>query len=194
VPFTLDAGGEEVFNIDNAPPPGGMAKTIGFWKNWSSCSGGNQDPILDETLESFLDGGVDIGDLFINECLEATRILNKSDVSNDKKKANDAAYALAAQLLAAKLNIQAGAGWCPATTEAIDAGQELLDQINFDGTGDYLGPRVKGEKLDLRNEALDLANTLDQYNNNLLCGSSNSSLPGFSFLNYTVFVPVMIKP
>ena len=39
------------FSIDNIPPPGGDARTIGFWKNWTSCDGnGNQDPVLYETL------------------------------------------------------------------------------------------------------------------------------------------------
>jgi hypothetical protein len=169
VPFTLNPGESEVFNIDNTPPPGGMAKTIGFWKNWSSCSGGRQDPILDETLASFSGGGVLIGDLFVDTCQEATRILDKSKVNNGKKTSNDAAYGLAAQLLAAQLNVQAGAGACTAATDAITAGQMLLDQINFNGTGDYLGPKVKGPTLTLRNQALALANTLDQYNNNLLC-------------------------
>ena len=36
VPFTLDPGETESFVADNTPPPGGDARTIGFWKNWSS--------------------------------------------------------------------------------------------------------------------------------------------------------------
>ena len=40
------AGETEIFTIDNTPPPGGMAKTIGFWKNHTSCDGkGNQEAL-----------------------------------------------------------------------------------------------------------------------------------------------------
>lgn len=49
-----------MFNVDNSPPPGGRALTIGFWKNWASCrkgeeedddkGRGGQKPILDQTL------------------------------------------------------------------------------------------------------------------------------------------------
>lgn len=46
--FTVAAGSTpRTFNVDNSPPPGGRALTIGFWKNWASCSGGKQKPMLD---------------------------------------------------------------------------------------------------------------------------------------------------
>ena len=51
--FTVTPGQERTFTVDNTPPPGGRALTIGFWKNWASCSGskGNgQDPMLDLAL------------------------------------------------------------------------------------------------------------------------------------------------
>jgi hypothetical protein len=48
----VPSGATRTFAVDNAPPPGGRALTIGFWKNWASCSksGGGQKPILDRTL------------------------------------------------------------------------------------------------------------------------------------------------
>ena len=175
VEFTLDAGEEEHFDVDNTPPPGGDARTIGFWKNWTSCDGrGNQDPVLDQTLALFpiaagqSTHGVWIGDIYVDTCEEAIAILNKSTL-NGKKKANDAAYGLAAQLLAAVLNYQAGAGQCADATNAIADAQQLLDDVNFTATGNYLGPKVKGALAVQRAEALDLAETLDLYNNNLLC-------------------------
>jgi len=169
VEFTLGAGQTVTFTIDNTPPPGGDARTIGFWKNWTSCDGhGNQDPVLDDTLASFAGGGILVGDIFVDTCEEAVAILNKSSLDGTKR-ANDAAYGLAAQLLAAELNYQAGAGQCQAATDAIDDGQALLDLINFNATGGYLGPKVKGATLVLRQQALALAATLDDYNNNLLC-------------------------
>jgi hypothetical protein len=168
--FTAQPGEVKTFTIDNVPPPGGLARTIGFWKNWTSCDGrGNQDPVLDQTLVA-AGGGILIGDLFVNNCDDAVDILDKSDVGSGQKKANDAAYGLAAQLLAAKLNIVAGAGSCAAANTAISAGQALLDLINFTGTGNYLPPTVKGALLkQQRSDALSLADTLDKYNNNLLC-------------------------
>ena len=45
----------------------------------------------------------------------------------------------------------------------------LANDVNFTGSGDYLGPKVKGALLTLRNQALSLATTLDQYNNGNLC-------------------------
>jgi hypothetical protein len=163
VNFTVSAGQTKVFTVDNTPPPGGRALTIGFWKNWSSCSGGNQKPVLNQTLASFPGGGVLIGDLFVNTCLEAVRILNKSTVNNAKKKSSDPAFNLAAQLLAAKLNVQAGAGTCGAALTAINAAQSHLDALNFNGiTHDNISKS-------LANTLNSLATTLDRYNNNLLC-------------------------
>jgi hypothetical protein len=53
--------------IDNTPPPGGDARTIGFWKNWTSCDGkGNQDPVLDQTLAAAGPGGITIGKLTLD--------------------------------------------------------------------------------------------------------------------------------
>jgi hypothetical protein len=104
-----------------------------------------------------------------NDCVEAVRILDKSDAKTGKKMANDAAYNLATMLLAAKLNFAAGAGTCQEALDAALAAQALLDQINFTGTGDYLGSKVKGSLLTLRNQANALAKTLDEYNNNILC-------------------------
>jgi uncharacterized cupredoxin-like copper-binding protein len=169
VEFTLDPGETETFVIDNTPPPGGDARTIGFWKNWTSCDGnGNQDPVLDDTLASFPGGGILVGDIFVDTCAEAVAILNKSSLDGTKR-ASDAAYELAAQLLAAELNYQAGAIQCQDATDAIADGQALLDLINFNATGSYLGPKVKGPTAIQRQEALALAATLDDYNNNLLC-------------------------
>lgn len=169
--FEVGPGETKVFEIDNTPPPGGRALTIGFWKNWASCakSNGKQKDVLDQTLASFTGGGVYIGKLFVDTGQEAVRILSKQDVGTGKQKSSDPAFNMAAQLLAAKLNVQAGAGLCPNAATAIIAGQEILDgpppsyAVNFTGTGDY--PK-KGQ---FASEANNLATTLDQYNNNYLC-------------------------
>jgi hypothetical protein len=52
VNFKPTPGQTSTFTVNNTPPPGGRALTIGFWKNWASCanSGGSQKPVLDQTL------------------------------------------------------------------------------------------------------------------------------------------------
>ncbi|HEX5955441.1 MAG TPA: hypothetical protein VFY37_05860, partial [Solirubrobacterales bacterium] len=102
-------------------------------------------------------------------CKIAVLLLGKSDKRTGKNMANDAAYELAAQLIAAKANQTAGAETCPALTSAITSADTLLASINFTGTGDYLGSKVKGTLATKRTQALSLASTLDQYNNGNLC-------------------------
>jgi hypothetical protein len=51
--FTVTSGQTRTFNVENSPPPGGRALTIGFWKNWASCANSNgkgQKPMLDLAL------------------------------------------------------------------------------------------------------------------------------------------------
>ena len=166
--FTVVAGQTKVFTINNTPPPGGRALTIGFWKNWASCAsskGNGQKPVLDQTLAAADPAGIAIGDLVLHagDCLQAVRILNKSTISsNSKKMASDPAFNLAAQLLAAKLNVVAGAGVSTCAALAINQAQALLDLVNFNG---ITHNNLTAAQSSLMNS---LANTLDRYNNNLL--------------------------
>jgi hypothetical protein len=174
VNFTVAPGETKAFAVDNTPPPGGRALTIGFWKNWSSCTGGRQKPVLDQTLATFpiatgqTTHGLFIGKLYVDTCAEAVAILNKSDVVTGKKMASDPAYNLAAQLLATELNFQAGAGKCPAAVTAEQQGQALLSKYNFNGTGSYTAGANKMSPADAT-LANQLAQKLDAYNNDRLC-------------------------
>jgi plastocyanin len=187
VEITLGAGGsgvptgipDPINNLFN--PPSGDARTIGYWKNWSSCaqSNGKQytKALSRNEWNKTLDGNLPqtIGDLVIpgapapnqpaTGCAIAVAILNKSDIVSGKKMASDPAYNLAAQLLAAKLNVTAGAGTCAAATTAIADAQALLDLINFTGTGSYKNKMTAAQQA----QANALAATLDSYNNNTLC-------------------------
>jgi hypothetical protein len=179
VNFVVEAGETLNFQIDNKYP-GGDPRTIGFWKNWNTCSGGNQYITAEENggpdagwyiLDDLLNWpGITIGTYTFDpyECKGAVNLLDKSDRLTAEKKANDAAFDLAAQLMGALLNLSAGAEICPEVTTAVDAAQELLFSIGFDGTGDYLRPG--GQDKSLYNYAIDLSKTLDTYNNGLLCG------------------------
>jgi len=166
--------------IDNKtpPPPGGDARTIGYWKNWSSCTGGKQyikaaeRNELNKTLDFYLPGTTTpsiypLGDITGTPpltCTQAVNLLGKSDMNTGKKMASDPAYNLFAQFFAAKLNYAAGAKQCPAATQAISDAQTLLDAINFTGTGTYANKMTAAQKT----QANTLAGILDSYNNNTL--------------------------
>lgn len=62
-------------------------------------------------------------------------------VADGTKRAGDAAYQLAAQLLAAVLNRQADAAMCSEALAAMERGQSLLAEspVNFAARGSYLG-------------------------------------------------------
>lgn len=154
-------------NIDNTPPPGGDARTIGYWKNHSCLAPGNQEDVLSPLLPISVGiGFADASDFVIaaGQCELAVSILDKRSYNNGKKMASDGAYNLASQLVAALLNIKAQAGSCDLANSAIADGQKLLDEINFDGSGAYL--KSGNAKYAL---AVSLAGTLDKYNNNQLC-------------------------
>lgn len=167
-------------DFDPEEPPE-VPRTIGFWSNWSGgCTPGGQPNILGDTLQAAEDAEetITLGELPItrdayadgDENCGAVRLLNKRDLAGNNR-ASDGAYALAAQLLAAKLNRQAGAEIneegddCEDVAEQIAAGQALLDDLEFDGTDEYLPP---GPGANDRQQALDIANCLDLFNNEKL--------------------------
>ena len=169
--FTVTPGQARAFEVDNSRP-GGDPRTIGYWKNWNRCTGGNQAATAQKNggaaagfflVEDLLPQLV--GDFSVTSCKQAVKLLSKQD-QNGKNKSSDAAYELGAQLLAARFNLAAGAETCVAVQQAVLDGQTLLDQINFSGSGDYLGSKSKDPR---RAKALSLATTLDRYNNGNLC-------------------------
>lgn len=175
--LTVAAGETKTINVDNTPPPvvAGGQRTIGYWKNWSSCSASSKTkaPVLDRTLLAAAQAGtpIRIGILVLDPtvlgastaCKDATALLNKSTLSGTKK-ASDPLWNMAAQLLAAKLNVQAGASICPAVTAAITSGQGLLAARSFNGST-YSGKLTSAQTA----TANAVATTLDKYNNGLLC-------------------------
>ena len=199
VDFQVEPGGAIAFEVDNRTPLGD-ARTPGYWKNWSSCSNGNQfgkaayeyenDPsglidarhyTLDEILtEAYsktpnplnalhaYDTGVWIGDIALDgdttgdaydeylfdeslpdaDCDEAVLVLSSADhqaTKGGKGKAvnhsNDPAYKLGRYLLAFIANQTAGAYQCDLAADAAEAAQMLLDDIDFDGIGNFLSKK-----------------------------------------------------
>jgi hypothetical protein len=198
----LTYGGTLLFQVDNTYP-GGEPRSPGYWKNWNRVTGGGQADnadrnggyqngywLLEDVLNPTIGGGISWDDIQadnitfkITKAAVAVDILDQRDIANEgavsdgPKNSNDAAYTLAMHLLAAQLNFGAGARTCDAAHDAALAGEQLLDKINFIGTGSYLLNNDKKVKTDY-NLALQLANTLAQYNNGLLCSG-----PAVSFVH-----------
>jgi hypothetical protein len=172
--------GTDSFTVDNAPPPGGRALTIGFWKSWASCANNNggQKPVLDQTLLAA--GSIVIANSYLtlidtfttpnkaSDCAAAVDLLNKSTINtcgkgSNMKEASNPGFNLAAQELGAELNNVAGAGMCSAEMNAISSAQTLLGKYKFNGC---IIPKFSSADATTANS---LAYTLDLYNNNLLC-------------------------
>ncbi|WP_152425009.1 T9SS type A sorting domain-containing protein [Nafulsella turpanensis] len=181
------------FEINNIPPPGGNARTPGYWKNWSSCSGGNQ---YDKVMEARENGGEKADFWLLDDHLPHTlwtsgtssftlttcnlAVLILDERQNDGRKyakmASDAAYKLAKHLMTYQLNKNSDTYECASAALAAEQAEALLAQYGFDGTkSSYISNKGKGGGDPNYAIALDLAKILDAYNNNLLCGSQTSS-------------------
>jgi hypothetical protein len=176
IAITLSAGGSGMPSgitagnvaIDNTPPPGGDARTIGYWKNHSCYAPGKQADVLTPLLP--LNVGIGYtdtptnSDYVVTTCADAYYLLDKRKVNGGHQKvASDAAYGLAAQLVASILNVKSNASHA-CIDATIASAQVLLDRINFNGTGDYLGSKKAGTADYAL--AISLAHTLDLWNNN----------------------------
>jgi hypothetical protein len=166
------------FTVDNTPPPGGGARTIGYWKTHSCQAPGNQEDVLDETLALFpiatgeSASGFFVGDLYVDTCNEAVSLLSKSTIDgsdvnkngkSSKNSASDPAFNFAAQYVAYLLNQEAGAYFSPTAAAAALNGQTILVAIGFDGTSTHAS-LSQAQKIALLADAA----VLDMYNNNLL--------------------------
>jgi hypothetical protein len=179
----LAYGDSTTIVITNTPPPGGTTRTIGYWKNWSSCAQSkgkqyakaiaNGDP--EATLDFYLGGaGVTsiypIGNITTLTCAQAVALLSKNAIDGSSR-SGDPIYNLVAQLLAAKLNVAAGAGTCATLDQALIDAQTLLAAIGFDGTKYYSG-KLKNYTLTSAQlaEALRLEAIFASYNEGTLAG------------------------
>ena len=175
VDITVEPGQTLAIVVNNVPPPGGGQRTPGYWKNWNTCSPGNQARTAERN------GGVDagfyllddvlpmtVGDFVIDDCETGQLLLDRRDLDDkrNRKRASDAAYNLASHLIAAQANVAAGASVCPEVTQAIADANALLTSIGFEGDGTYLQPKDKSPERQL---ALQIAALLDAYNNGEVC-------------------------
>jgi hypothetical protein len=142
---------------------------------WNACAPDNKAEVaranggraagwflLDDLLA---DPGIFLGELTVETCEQGIALLQGQDAAGQEQP-DDAAYVLAAQLLAAQANLAVGAEYCPASDTAVQAGQALLLSLGFDGTGTYLGPEGDAED---REVAQFLIEQLANYNAGTLC-------------------------
>ena len=182
--FSVAPGETKQFDINNTFP-GGLARTIGFWKNWASCAGSNgkQKPVLDQTLAKAEPVGIPIGTLILNgslanpqvapDCQMTVNLLDKSTALTNKKKSSDAVFNMVAQLVAARLNIVAGAASCPNLNDIINNAQTFLVAHNFNGES-YTPANLSNAQADYLNT---LATLLDVYNNTSACPATAGPTP-----------------
>ncbi len=165
VSFTLDPGETESFVIDNTPPPEGCTLTQGYWKT-------HADPAKDKKYDDTWDlvGPLGPGELFFDTGMTWIEVL-----STDPSGGN-AYFILAHQYIAAYLNSIKVDNPAPLTTvlnEMADA-YDLLDHYDT-YTG---GPNIPADGIvfsgtDYGNDramAIDIASTLDLFNNGDLPG------------------------
>lgn len=173
VNVVVTAGGTLTVNVDNTPPPGGKSCSTGYWKDWCSCSytDNNHSYVLDKTLATFSIAygkkthGCYVGTLYVDTCKKAVSCLTKTTLTGASMN-NDPLFMLAAELLAAKLNIQSAAASCTAAANAVSSAQALLNKYRFNGS-----THTAMSAADIK-----LANTLTTLLNNF----NNNTLPGCS--------------
>jgi len=110
--------------------------------------------------------GVPMGTLFtVNSCNDGFTVLSKrflESTTKRKSNASNAAVNMAAQELAVKLNIRAGAGFPGCLAALIIQADNLLTAVHYDGTStDNLTP-AQSQQFNT------LAGIFDAYNNNKL--------------------------
>lgn len=171
--FSVLPGETKVIAVDNTRPPGGLALTIGYWKNWASCSASAyKKPVLDQTMAlsmAYMPPGIQVGNFALvgdpananvaPDCSKAVNLLNKSTMTNGKKSASDPLFNMTAQLVAAELNRVAGAGVCGPVATAIVEANALLALKAFTGDGHSA---LTGDQ---SSQANGLAKRLDDFNN-----------------------------
>jgi hypothetical protein len=157
--ITLVAGVDLNLAVDNQLRTGGQ-RTIGYWKNWSTCgSTAGQLANAARTGKTLLDQvlPLNLGPYLVDTCAKGLAVL-----SNPSGKY--AENQLAAQLLAAKANVAVGAA-CGSINATIASADGLLASIGYAGSK---SSKVGGSHPQ-RPVFTSTAATLDQFNNGKLC-------------------------
>jgi hypothetical protein len=154
--------------------------TIGYWKTHLAktgtvgwCTGlptgtgcSNNGPWVKDLLGKTICDNCTVGKLgtyTVDTSLKAANVFNANNCSNASTLDANAAACLAAQLLAAQLNVANGANTCICDT--IKEAKAFLTAVNYNGPGQP----VTFNATYTRAKAIELKTRLDNYNNNLGC-------------------------
>jgi hypothetical protein len=143
--FVWGEDGPPFASCTPASPPSAVSPlTIGYWKNHTAAMA----PLLPQSLGSYV----------VSSTQEGVAVLSNPA-------AKYAENQLAAQLLAAELNVAAGATTCPALTSTIQDANSLLKTIGYSGPpSELVGPGSP-----YRTQAINDASVLESYNSGTLC-------------------------
>jgi len=144
-----------------------------YWALWNTCADENRADIakanggrdngwflMDDLIA---DPGIQLGDLPIDTCEQGLALLE--GYSTDGEDFSGDAYRLAGQLLAAELNLNAGAESCPIAEEAVIGSHIILSSLGFNSTGTYDDAITS----DLANSITPILDLLTGYNSGELC-------------------------
>lgn len=142
-----------------------------YWAVWNSCAPDNRSAeaesnggraagwvLVDDILA---DPGIDLGDHILTTCEESLALLQGRTGAGEATTAP--IHDLAAELLAAELNLSAGSETCPAAEEAVVGAHIVLSSANFDGVSSSPLVAEAGGALP------DLLDLLAAYNSGQLC-------------------------
>jgi hypothetical protein len=154
------------FNVDNSHSTA-KGLTIGYWKNHadSDCkkSKGKQTDVLGQYLDGITLGIITFRDPTVSgyatEC-NAVQTLSKNTFSGVNK-SSDPLFNMAAQLLAADLNVNTGDTPSSTAAAAISQAQALLVKYHWNGNG-YSPALTSADAA----QANSLNTILDKFNNN----------------------------
>jgi len=185
-----------MIDVDNQTPQGSTPRSPGYWKNWTLLGKGNQAAtaaanggwangfwLTENVLDQAVGGGVRWDDILTDsfpafwvvpeqaiEILQMRVVTVNTKVGDGKVLASDPIRQLARNLLAAQLNLGAGACSTPAVVTAVVNAETLLDKYDFDGKLSTAYPiGKKGSDAAL---ARSLSGYLDGYNNGMVCVGS----------------------
>ena len=169
--FSLAAGVDRALAVDNVPPPGGGQRTIGYWKNWNSVKRSAAFLARQHATHAIVDdfigpngtpGTVNLGNVHVDTVQKAVNILSNASTKY-------AEHGLAAQLLAAKLNVLAGAApSCTSINNVISTADAMLVSVGW-SDANYQTSTIVGAGYNngtyTRAQIVAVHGTLDAYNN-----------------------------
>ena len=168
----------DIEGIDDLPPEarastgGGDPRSPAYWAVWNSCApdnraeqaaaNGGRDAgwfLMDDFIT---DPGIQLGEHLVATCEEGLAYLE--GLTADGEETDDPVYDLAGRLLAAELNLSAGAETCPIADEAVLGSHLILSSSGFDGRSS------SPFDAEARGALPRLLALLDAYNSGNLCG------------------------